>query len=278
MNIQCTRCSSDNYQKAGTFERGQRYKCKECGKYFYNENTKISNTDLLSQKEHSEKNGSNKILIEFFLYPYEESKDYYFDGSLTDENIYGNLVDYLEEIHRKEEGDEYLGVIDGVDELFFYLDDSKIWNIRFDVGWNKIAVKNNDVIELAEFFKRIKNPPKFKSIDIEFNYECSVDGFLGLFSKTANNMNEIYDLINYEYKYAKNKKYLLWVYINQNPIATMHPEDGYAYVDNELGILDYELEIIDGIDFSIDSKYKTIFDDYTENIRAYMQYVTAYWD
>ena len=35
MSIKCTRCSSDSYQKAGTFEKGQRFKCKDCGKYFF---------------------------------------------------------------------------------------------------------------------------------------------------------------------------------------------------------------------------------------------------
>jgi len=33
MSIKRTRCSSESYQKAGTFERGQRYKCKDCGNY-----------------------------------------------------------------------------------------------------------------------------------------------------------------------------------------------------------------------------------------------------
>ncbi len=273
MFIKCTRCSSESYQKAGTFERGQRYKCKDCGKYFYNEDKK--------EKKVTKTNKKNKKFI--LDCAYDLSKGHHFEGSLDDQNIYNDLNNFLNDIESNEENKEFLGEVGGIDEveeLYFIKNESNKWEVKNDFDFNKIIqLKKGEAIELAKFIKRLTSSPKFKTLELEFDYECSTDGFLGEFSKEAKNMNEVFNLINYEYNYTKDKRYLLWVCINNEPIATMHPEDGYNYVDNtELDNTEFELNILDGNDFILDSKFNDYFDSYTDKIRAYIQYKSAYWD
>jgi len=71
METQCTQCKSSNNIKAGIFEKGQRYKCKDCGKYFYHDKITCPKCDS---------EGINKagVISEKQRYVCKDCKKYFF--------------------------------------------------------------------------------------------------------------------------------------------------------------------------------------------------------
>ena len=71
MKIQCTQCNSLNNIRAGIFEKGQRYKCKDCGKYFFHNKITCPKCDSV---------GVNKagVINERQRYVCKDCKKYFF--------------------------------------------------------------------------------------------------------------------------------------------------------------------------------------------------------
>ena len=61
MKANCTECQSTNNIKAGIFDKGQRYKCKDCGKYFFKENINLKQSVEISDPNKSEKSNTSII-------------------------------------------------------------------------------------------------------------------------------------------------------------------------------------------------------------------------
>jgi len=61
MKANCTECQSTNNIKAGNFDKGQRYKCKDCGKYFFKDNNNLKQSIEISDSIKSEKSNTSSI-------------------------------------------------------------------------------------------------------------------------------------------------------------------------------------------------------------------------
>ena len=175
--IKCTRCSSDSYQKAGTFERGQRYKCKDCGKYFYYDN----NVDKIKIKRNFEKikleyeinNESKEEFLEITTFSKFEDKinslidnfkasgDEYFDCT-----IYYCMNDESEELTciEIERSDINDFNINNVDNLTFIPDLKKVYDLNYFI---------NEEIALDTFYKRLTKEEEKKLVPkiVEIIYE-----------------------------------------------------------------------------------------------------------